>query len=204
VPALSRARSRVVDAYRTRAAGIRRLILARVDELYADVDPGDISGSIDRFIADAEPIITAGQASMATLVAAFVRAYSAAGQGELVEPADDVEEIAGTTRDGSSLAIGMAAFGPMILSQIAGGATVDDAMAFGQHLATRFADSEVTGAADRELEHQAAGADRIVGWEGLVAPGSCNPCLANAGQHGLDEEIYRHPDCNCERIPVLG
>jgi hypothetical protein len=138
------------------------------------------------------------------LVAAFIRAYSATGDGELVEPADDVEVIAGTTRDGSSLAVGMAAFGPMILSQIAGGSSIDDAIAFGENLATRFADSELTGAADRELEHQATSTDRIVGWEGLVAAGSCTPCLANAGRHDLADEMYRHPDCNCERIPVLG
>lgn len=194
-----RQRSRVAAAYQARVAAIHAAIDTRIRALYVDVDPDAIEQSIDDFIARAEPVIAAGQASVAELVAAYVRTAS----GDLVDAAGNVEAIVGTTRQGASLVDGMAAFGSMILGQIADGKSVDDAMQFGESLATRFADSEVTGAGDRQIDVLAA-VEVVTGWEGVVSPEACDACQSNAGRHELDEEIYRHPWCNCQRLPIFG
>ena len=97
----------------------------------------------------------------------------------------------------------MAAFGAMVLGQIAGGKAIEEALAFGEYLATRFGDSELTGTADRIVADPVV-QDRLSGWEGLVQPGSCDPCKGNEGRHELVELIYRHPNCHCVYQPVFG
>lgn len=195
--------SRLVQSYRQRLEAIRADITSRVEALYGDVDPADISASYDRFIAESAPIIERGQASTVALAAAFLRSYSALRHGALIDIADEAEPIAGTTVAGTPLPEGMAAFGSMVLGRIRDGAPLDEAMAFGRSLVSGFADKEVTGAADRSIDTAANATGRVTGWEGIVSPDACDPCQANAGLHDIDVEIYRHPNCDCQRIPVI-
>jgi hypothetical protein len=189
--------------YQARVAQVKASIAAEIRTLYADVDPAAIDASMARFITEAEPVIAAGQASVADLTAAFIRASAFAQTGDLLDLADDADDIAGTTRGGAPLREGMGAFGPMVMGQIAQGKTVDEAMAFGEYLASRFADNELTGAGDRSLDAQGAALDAVIGWEGIVAPDACDPCQGNAGRHDVGDEVYRHPGCNCQRVAVF-
>lgn len=201
--AVRRRAERLRVAYEQRLAGIRAEISRRLAAEY-DVNPNDVQGSIAAFIERAEPIVAAGQASASGLASAFLVTYAAAAAGVEVELADSPIEP-GVTRAGVPLAEGMAAFGPMVLGQIADGKPLDEAIAFGQYLADRFGDSEVVAAADTEFEVQAKAATQVIGWEGTVEPDSCDPCLAqNDGRHGLDDPFYRHGSCRCERVPVFG
>lgn len=191
---------KLLASYRRRLEAVRTGVRSQIEELYADVDPNAIDASFATFIAAAAPVLEAGQASTAALAAAFVRSFTLARTGRLID-VDDVEELAGTRQDGSPIAAGMEAFGPMVLGRIADGATVEAAMDFGRYLATRYADGELTSVADRAVAETKT--TRVRSWEGIVTAGSCDGCQANAGVHDIDEPIYRHPGCNCVYVPLL-
>lgn len=199
----SRQAERVAARYRDRVTRIRAVVDARLAELYGDlVDPAAIDASFRAFTAEAEPIIAAGQASVATLAAAAVQSIGIVDGDMLLEPDTD-DAIPGTTHEGKSLPDGMAAIGPMILAAIAGGRALDEAIEFGRSLVSRFADNEVNLAGDRELEHQGSALGPLVGWEGIVSADACDPCVENAGQHPIDWTPYRHGNCQCTVIPVF-
>lgn len=170
--------------------------------LYGEtIDVEDIAGSFAEFIERADPLIAAGQTTAAALAEAYLQTRAARAGIELA--LDEVADIAGTTRSGDDLATGMAAFAPMVLARIGRGRPLDEAIAFGRYLATRFADAEVTGAVDRVLEDPAV-RSRLVGWTGTVSAGACDGCKANAGDHDVDWAPYRHPNCNCVVEPRFG
>lgn len=194
---------RLVRSYRAALERIRRQVLAQIDELYAGVDLADVNASFAAFIADAAPVVAAGQGQAAALAVAFLRSYSASRRGSLIDIDDELEDVAGTTKNGKPLPEGMAAFGPMVLIQIANGRSLEEVREYGHYIASRFADNELTSAADRTIDLAAERTGRVTGWEGIVDPDACDPCQGNAGEHPIDEPIYRHPDCNCQRIPVV-
>lgn len=190
-------------AYQARVEAIHREVERRLVALYGDrIDSADIKATFDRYIGDAESIIAGGQASVASLAEAYLE--SRAARAGVALALDDLgEDVIGTTRDGSDLPTGMAAFGGMVLGQISIGRTVEQALEYGQYLATRFADSELTGTADR-IRDDPVVRDRLTGWEGVVSAESCDPCKSNEGSHELADEIYRHPGCDCVWVPVFG
>lgn len=189
-------------AYRARVDAIHREVERRLVALYGDrIDPADIKASFAHYIDDAEPVIAAGQATVASLAEAYLESRAARVGVELALN-DLSEEVVGTTRDGSDLPTGMAAFGAMVLGQIAGGKAVDEAIQFGEYLATRFADAELTGTTDR-IRDDPVVRDRLTGWDGIVNAGACDGCQANEGRHPLSEEMYRHPNCGCIWQPVF-
>lgn len=188
--------------FRRRLAAIKLEIGRRLEALYGDlVDVDDIAGSLEAYAAAAEPLIAAGQATTASLAEAFLTTRAARAGIELA--IDELADPVGTTRAGEALDVGMAAFGPMILAQIAQGSTAEDAIDFGRYLATRFADAEITGVVDR-IEQDPVVRQHVAGLEGTVQPGSCEPCQANAGRHEPDWEPYRHPGCGCVVEVVFG
>lgn len=200
----SRRAERIAERYRTRSAAVRARVEARLGTLFGDeIEPAAIMPSFDRFIERATPVIAAGQASIATVTAAYLRSIAFGELDELLEiEADD--ELSGTTRAGASLAEGLGGIGPMILAQIGAGHTVEEALDFGRYLVGRFGDAEITGAADRERERAAELLGPLTGWEGIVDADACDPCLENAGLHELTWTIYRHGRCHCTAIPVFG
>lgn len=191
---------RLVSAYRRRLAAVQAEIRRQIEELYAAVDPDAIEAALRAFARDAAPVIETGQQSTSAIAAAFIRTYTLNRTGRLLD-LEDPEEIAGTRADGSPVVDGMAAFGPMILGRIGAGAALDEAMDFGRYLVTRYADGELTSAADRTIDSQSRG--RFRSWEGIVSPGACDPCQGNDGVHDIAVEIYRHPGCNCTYVPLL-
>lgn len=192
---------RLVRAYRQRLDLIHAEVNRQVDEIFGEeIDQASIDASFAGFIAKVAPVIEAGQQSTAALAAAFLRTYTLTRTGRVLELVED-ESIPGTRADGSPITDGMAAFAPLVLGRIADGIDVDDAIEFGRYLATRYADGELTSAVDRTIADQSKG--RFTAWEGIVSPGSCDPCLANDGEHDIDVEIYRHPGCNCTYVPLI-
>lgn len=189
-------------AYRARISAVQAEVARRLTATYGtSIDPNAIADSFHRFIPRAEDLIAAGQASVASVTEAYLDTRAADSGVDLA--LDDLPDLAGTTRDGEPLASGMAAWGPMVLGQIGEGASLEDALGFGQYLATRFGDNELTGVVDRIHEADPV-RSALTGWEGIVAPGSCDACQENAGTHPIDWQPYRHPGCNCDVEPVFG
>ena len=188
-------------AYRSRVDAIKSEVARQLGAMYGEsVDPVDLAGSIGAFLELAEPLIAAGQATAAQLAADYLRS-KAARRGIALE-LDDDDEIPGTTRTGDALVVGMAAIPSMVLGQIRDGVEEGDAVDFGRYLVERFGDSEIAGAVDRQVD-EATQAATVVGWEGIVDADACDLCQANAGDHPLTDELYRHPNCNCERVPIF-
>lgn len=189
---------RVASGYGELTGRIREAVVGRVVETFAQtIVPEQIAETAGAFVEEILPLLEAGQLSMQSAAAALVDAVGSVST--------DIDlRIPGTTRDGKSLADGAGAWGPMMLEHIAGGHSVQDALEFGRYLVERFTDNELTGAADRELTHQAAEVGELIGWEGVVAPDACDECQANAGVHPLDWVAYRHGNCGCQVVPVFG
>lgn len=174
---------------------LRDQVAVRLSRLYADgMDPDDIPGSFDRVAVRSAPVVVAGQSHAAVLVQGLVRAQT----GAVALAVPDLAGKLAAARDG------MAAIGPLVLTAIADGRTLQDAMAYGDYLLGRFGTNEVIKAADDEQQRMAAAVSSIVGWEGVVSSDACDNCQANAGPHDLSEEMWRHGNCGCERLPVYG
>lgn len=185
------------QAYRRRLAAIRAEVLRRIIALYGDeLDPAEILTSMATWTEQATVILEGGQASIAALTEAYLEELADAAGTELGFD-DTTERLAGTTRAGMSLAEGMAAFGPMVLAQIANGRNAADALEYGRYLAERFADAEMTGVVDRIHEDPLV-RTRLAGWDCTVQPDACDGCLENAGRHELTWVPYRHGNCHCE------
>jgi hypothetical protein len=164
------------------------------------VDPNDIKGSAELIARKLGPALTTRQRFMQTMTAGYYRSMGIAETGTVIEPMQ-LLDIAGTRLGGEPIAAGMDAIGPMMMEQIGNGASADKALEFGRYAFTRYADAEVRGAADREAANQSERPE-VIGWEGIVSPDACDLCQENAGFHELDEEMYRHGNCGCERVPV--
>jgi hypothetical protein len=190
-------------AYRRTLEAARQQVIAALELEFDDaIDPNDIAASFDAFVERATAHVEQGQVAAQQLATAYLAlAIEDAGAVDDLVPEDD--SIPGTTRAGKTLVDGLAPFGSMALAAIANGAPAGDAIAFAKTLVTGFADREVTAAADRKTERQSQASDAIVGWEGIVQPGACDNCQANAGPHDLADEFWRHNDCNCTRLVLF-
>jgi hypothetical protein len=191
----------LTDKYHELTAAQREELKRSIAAAYRQADPDDIVDSLGRIADKLMPTLKAHQLQAQQLAAGHLRALSIAETGSALEPLRMLE-VAGTRLDGTSLRAGMEAFGPMVLDQIGRGQSPEAALESGQFYLERFADQEIRGAADRELANQQARPE-IVGWEGIVSPDACDECQANAGPHTLDEELYRHGNCNCEKVPLF-
>lgn len=162
---------------------MRRLALA-----YGLVTEADIRATYAVFLPLGARTITAGQAASQTLTRAYLR-----GVGGL-DPLP-VPSLAGTSKAGT-IVEALTGLAPFILSAIAKGASASDAVnVTGAYFVDRLADNEMTRVVDLEIEGQKS---RAKGWIGITSAPS-DACVGNAGFHSFDEEIYRHPGCNCER-----
>ena len=194
--------SRQLDrTYRERLTAIHAEVVRRLEREYGAFDPDAIEESFARILPRAAELVSAGQAAVQTLVRGYLRAYVTAETGRAFDPRS-TPPAAGTNRDGVSLAEALGGIPPLVIAGIAAGRTVDEVREEGRYLVTRFADNELTAVADEEIAAQSE-ADEITGWEGIVSGGACDACQGNAGEHSLDEEVYRHPGCNCDRRLVV-
>jgi hypothetical protein len=185
--------------YRKRLDEIRSQLSADLRRQFEALDADNLDGSFEEFVAENEARIAAGKATAQTLAVTYLELL---GERVGFEPLPEDEALADETEAGT-IRDGLAAIVPMVKAAIGNGKPVDEAIAFGGSLVERFVDNEMTRTADAEIERQSRAADVITGWRGIVSADSCDPCQDNAGEHSLDEELYRHPSCDCEREPVF-
>jgi hypothetical protein len=189
---------RVAVAYRRQVDAIHGQVAAQLEAAYDDeIDPADIEASFRAFVERTRPTIEAGQATTAVLAAAFIRTLGLVQTGD-APPLVEEPPVLGSVPDR------FAALPSLVLSTIANGGTIEDAVAYGRQLATGAADQLMTQAADDEVVRQSDALPTITGWRGVVEAGACDPCQDNGGDHDLDEEMYRHPHCGCTRVPIFG
>lgn len=194
--------SALINRYRALSANQLAVVRQQATEVYDDeIDEEDIAASADRVARRLLPIVTAGQLAQQQLTLGFYRAYSVAQLGQVLEPLPAVD-IAGGRLGGQTLAEGMAPLGSMMLGSIAKGQDLPAVVDYGRTLFERFADQTARQAADVEKQNQDTRPE-VVGWEGIVEAEACDPCQDNAGVHDLADEMYRHGNCTCERVPVL-
>jgi hypothetical protein len=193
--------SALITRYRALSAAQLAVVRQQASEVYDDeMDEEDIADAADRVATRLTLIVTAGQLAQQQLTLGFYRAYSVAQLGQVLEPLPAVDIAGG--RLGQTLAEGMAPLGSMMLGSIANGQDLPAVIDYGRTLFERFADQTSRQAADVEKQNQDTRPE-VVGWEGIVDSDACDPCQENAGQHDLADEMYRHGNCNCERVPVL-
>ncbi len=192
---------RLAQSYAVRLAELRRQIAVRLERLYgSEVDPDAIAESVARLADQVTPILEAGQASAATLAAAVVGALADA---DIARADDGLAAIPGTRPDGSPLRPVMAAWGPMILAQVAAGRALADALDYGRHVVSVFADQELVAAADRGTEVAVGIVGDLAGWRGTIDADACDGCTANDGDHPIDWSPYRHGGCHCVVTPIF-
>lgn len=192
----------LIERYRNASAAQLAALRAQADSLYDDeMDEEDIADSAASLATRLVPVVTAAQLAQQTLTLGFYRGYSIAQLGRVLEPLPPAQ-IAGFRLGGQTLLDGMGPLGSMMLGAIANGQDLSSVMDYGRTLFERFSDGTARQAADVEKANQDQRPE-IIGWEGIVDANACDLCTDNAGEHGLDEEIYRHGNCNCERVPIM-
>lgn len=182
----------VTRSYRARLRAVRAETIRRIAAAYArTVREDDIEASYAEFVPLGARHITAGQGAAQTLTRGYLRGVSR------LDPLP-VATLAGTSKAGT-ITDALSGLSLFILGAIAKGASPAEAVnVTGAYFVDRMADNEITRVVDREIEGQKT---RARGWEGITSAPS-DPCVGNAGFHTFDEEIYRHPGCNCERVVV--
>lgn len=195
---------RLDATYRSRLAATRDLLVAQIEREYGVLDAEDIRGSFDEFASVAVPRIEAGQATVQTMSAAYIRSL-VEEDTEAEEPVvlASMRELAGATSEGQPLADVLDGIKWSILGKIAEGNVPLEAISIGEFYIKSLVDNEITAVADKVIDEQSQALDQITGWEGDVNPDACERCHENNdGVHRLDDPIYRHPGCNCTKIPI--
>jgi len=178
--------------YRLRLRAVRAETMRQLALAYGRVTTAEIEATYAAFVPLGARTISAGQGASQTLTRAYIRGVS----GEDPEP---VAPLAGTSKAGT-ITDALSGLSLFILGAIAKGATADEAVSVtGAYFVDRMADNELTRVVDREIEGQKG---RATGWVGITSAPT-DACAGNAGFHTFDEEIYRHPGCNCERVVVF-
>ena len=194
--------SSLITRYRGASAAQLEALRVQAAGVYEDeMDEEDIGDAAGRVATRLVPIVTGAQLAQQSLTRGFYRAYSLAQLGRVLEPLPPVD-LAGARLGGQSLLEGMAPLGSMMLGAIGNGQDPASVLDYGRTLFERFGDATARQAADVEKANQDTRPE-VIGWEGIVEAGSCDLCQGNAGQHDLSEEMYRHGNCLCERVPVL-
>ena len=165
-----------------------------------------MSASWDSILArDLVPVLAAVQLRAATSGADY-GVWALAQQGEYVAPDAFVDPrgFAGVAADGRSL--GGMLYSPVtdVKSLIAGGASVQQAMASGRSSLDRLVRTAVSDAG-----RQAASVDIAtrpqVGYVRMLNPPSCGACTILAGRfYRWNAGFLRHPKCDCIHAPAKG
>ncbi len=183
--------------YRNRLDQIRRAVAARITALYGSTISGEsLDDEFGRLFLPAAGIVAAGQSQARATASGYLRALITLGAGRTAAlPVLSLPSLADITKR-------MDAWPAMVKGQIGEGRSLIEALDTGRYLAERFADREVVGTVDAQTE-LATKTGQFRGWEGIVSPESCDPCKDNEGFHQVDEPIYRHGTCQCDRMWVV-
>lgn len=178
---------------RHRIEAASRLGITSLPAIVGDVDLDDAFG---RLFPAAAGIVAAGQSQARATASGYLLALITLGAGRTAAlPVLSLPTI-------SDIAKRMDAWPAMVKGQIGEGRSLIEALDTGRYLAERFADREVVGTVDAQTE-LATKTGQFRGWEGDVSGDSCDPCQGNAGFHDIDEPMYRHGSCQCDRTWVV-
>ena len=84
------------------------------------------------------------------------------------------------------------------------GGDVDDALAYGQRVATLYAVNETQATARLADAFAIAAEPRVQGWVRQVVPPACGRCIVLAGRvYARNAGFDRHPRCDCVHVPTL-
>lgn len=168
------------------------------------VDPARISETWAPRIGRLLALLTGGQHAAASSADRYV-AEALALQG--INPATqgrlDAAAFAGVASDGRNLASLLAQ--PAIITKmaIAGGATVERAMATGSALTELIAHTQVADAGRVADGVALAARPHAQGYVRMTVGASCSRCIVLAGRHyRWNAGFSRHPHCDCIGIPA--
>lgn len=174
---------------------ITRRAADRVQELWRNLDPSDLSGSWRVSIGPrAVTVVAAAQLASASSADEYVDAVVDAEGGESDRAGRTrPEAFAGVAADGRSLEDLL--YLPIITSKtrIAAGQGVDDALLAGLRQALRLSSSEVTQAGRGAVGSSMVGQRTIQGYVRVVNPPACSRCVILAGrEYGWNRGFQRH------------
>lgn len=168
------------------------------------VDPARISETWGTRIGRLLALLTGGQHAAASSADRYV-AEALALQG--INPATrgrlDAAAFAGVASDGRNLASLLAQPAIVAKMAIAGGATVERAMATGGALIELVAHTQVADAGRVADGVALAARPHAAGYVRMVSGGACSRCIVLAGRHyRWNAGFSRHPHCDCVGIPA--
>lgn len=196
----------VAVAYYRQQQTAARLTAAAIQRAWAALDRANLSQS---YAATAGPAMVSALSAGQQLAASTAQTYVAAAvdaQGGTADAAGTVapSAFAGTAADGRALASLM--YLPVIGAKldIAGGASLDQAMGSALSRLLTIVDTEVTDAG-RDALSAGMTADRSVhGYVRMVSGSACSRCIILAGKkYRYNASFQRHPRCACTGIPEI-
>jgi hypothetical protein len=186
----------VALAFQAAQARRARAAANRVQDLWRQLDPGDLSRSWQIWVGpQVVNTVTAAQLASAAAADEYVDAMvSAEGADPDRAGRTRAEAFAGVAADGRSLDDLLHL--PIITSKmrIAGGMDVEEALMSGLRQALMLSSSEVTQAGRGAVGSSMAGQRTIQGYVRVVNPPACSRCILLAGkEYGWNAGFQRHP-----------
>jgi hypothetical protein len=191
----------------TAHARARRALAGRVRREFAaawsEVDPARISESWASRISILLTLLTGGQRVAAGQADTYLaEVLDAQGLDPLGEGVLEVSSLAGVASDGRDLASLLAQPGIVTKVAIAGGASVDRAMATGGALAELIGHTQVADAGRVADQVALTARPQATGYVRMIVGGTCSRCIVLAGRwYRYNAGFNRHPRCDCIGIP---
>lgn len=176
----------------------------RVQELWRQIDSGDISGSWDQLSPLLVQAVSASQQDAAALADDYVAAViEAEGATSAAAGRINASAFAGQASDGRSLLSLL--YQPVIdwKVRLLAGQSMQDAARGSMASALRITSTQVADAGRGATGVSMAGNRTIQGYVRVVQPPACARCVILAGkEYGWNAGFQRHPHCDCIHLPT--
>jgi hypothetical protein len=168
------------------------------------VDPQNISASWTAQLPRLVLLLTGGQHAAAVTADRYItEALTAQGMSPATQGRVDATRLAGIASDGRPLDSLLVQPGITAKVALAGGHTLDRAMASGDALAQLIAHTQVTDAGRVADQVALTSRPHAAGYVRMVAGGACSRCIVLAGRwYRWNAGFERHPHCSCVGIPA--
>lgn len=192
----------VTDHYTAQASIAAAAELAAAD-MWANVDPGNISRSWAAQLPRVVAVTTGGQLAAATLAEPYLQAASAYADVDELTPAVAARAFAGTASDGRTL-LGLL-YQPANASLLAirHGADTRTALATGLASLRMMVSTQVTDMGRSAVQAGTAGRKSLGGQVRIALGRACSRCVVLAGKwYRWNAGFDRHPLCKCVGLPA--
>ncbi|MCU1590654.1 MAG: hypothetical protein JWP11_1910 [Frankiales bacterium] len=198
----------LTDRYRQRVLGQRQAAAAGatigLGAVDLDQSRQQVTSQLLRWATTAALVVVNAQTATAGLTGVYLPAYLAASRApvQLGAPVDLTAHV-GVTRGGTvDELVSSAAKG--LLWRLGQGVGRDQALGYGQSLATRAAAMAVTDTATGTLTDLMVASPEVIGYRRVTSPNTCQRCADAAGHVSPPNHLLpRHPACRCTQEPVL-